>query len=92
MSAHEGKSFACHIFLSYQFEEQFCMELGGIHFSSNTIINQIHMYDYIRSSVEEQHVMRDHEKNSYLKALMKRKDEENFVQALVDLKKSHGMI
>ena len=89
MSAHEGKSFACHIFLSYKFEEQFCMELGGIHFSFNSIINHIHMDDYNHSSVEEPQVMMDHEKNSDLKALMKRKEEENFGQTLVDLKKSH---
>ena len=63
MSAHEGKSFACHIFLSYQFEEQFWMELGGIHFSSNTIIYQIHMVDYIFIYVEDPHVMIDNEKN-----------------------------
>ena len=62
MSAHEGNSFACHIFLSYKFEEQFCMELGGIHFSSNTIINHIHMADYNNFSTEEPPVMMDHEK------------------------------
>ena len=33
--------------------------------------------------------MMDHEKNSDLKAHMKRKDEEYFGQAFVDLKKSH---
>ena len=28
MSEHEGKGFSCHIFLAYQFEEQFCMKMG----------------------------------------------------------------
>ena len=51
------------------------MKLGGIHFSSNAIINQIHMDDYNHSSVEEPQVMMDHEKNSDLNSLMKRKDE-----------------
>ena len=54
------------------------MELGGIHFSSNTIINQIHMYDYNHSSIEDPQVIMDHEKNSDLNALVKRKDKEKF--------------
>ena len=52
-------------------------------FSSTTIINQIHMVDYSHNYVEEPQVMMDHEKNSDLKVLMRRKDGENVGQAKV---------
>ena len=65
------------------------MKLGGIHFYSNAIINQIHMADNNHSYVEEPQLIMDHEKKSYLNTLMKRKYEENFGQVFVYLKKSH---
>ena len=47
------------------------------------------MVYYNHSFVEYPQVVMDHEKNSDLNSLMKRKDEENFGQAFVDLKRSH---